>query len=171
MVNYAYDYVKQQDYSNIRYTPEFCKCHKFQSKPKDIPIKYGVLFIENVSNEAYFVDTIEIAQLQNVKFLYQFHSENKFNLNIDNSIEKVNKTINTSLQSTKNLNMSNVISRNVSMLNDRSMVSITIQKTHFKNRVMLSPGNYYILIFKADNPNINFEWEVTSKPEEIDKFE
>lgn len=36
---------------------------------------------------------------------------------------------------------------------------------------MLSPGNYQILIFKAENPKLDFEWEVTSFPEEIDKFE
>lgn len=36
---------------------------------------------------------------------------------------------------------------------------------------MLSPGNQQILVFKAENPNLDFEWDVTSFPEQIDKFE
>jgi len=33
------------------------------------------------------------------------------------------------------------------------------------------PGSFYILVWKCDNPNQEFDWKLESYPVEIDKFE
>jgi len=79
----------------------------------------------NKSTEAYVSDEISISKILNVKFLYQFHSEEKYNVELNQSVQTVNKTVNTSLKASKNLNLSNIVAKNVSVLNDRTILTLT----------------------------------------------